>query len=110
MKQIPFTGLDDEKRILKSYLTGFVLALSLTLIPFGLVLSDVLPRTLILSVIFLAALVQILVHLHYFLHLDISSDERWNLLSILFTGIIVVIMVGGTIWILYNLSDSMMPH
>jgi cytochrome o ubiquinol oxidase subunit IV len=110
MKQIPFSRLEDDKRILKSYLTGFVLALSLTLLPFGLVLSDALGHTVIIAVIFLAALVQILVHLHFFLHLDLSSGERWNLLSLFFTGIIVVIMVGGTIWILYNLSNAMMPH
>ena len=110
MKQIPFSHLDDDKRILKSYLMGFVLALTLTLLPFGLVLSDTLGHTVIIAVIFLAALAQILVHLHFFLHLDLSSGERWNLLSLLFTGIIVVIMVGGTIWILYNLGNAMMPH
>jgi cytochrome o ubiquinol oxidase operon protein cyoD len=48
------------------------------------------------------------VHLHYFLHLDTSSTARWNVLAIIFTLIIMVLFVGGTLWIMYNLNYRMM--
>jgi cytochrome o ubiquinol oxidase operon protein cyoD len=61
-----------------------------------------------LAGIFSAGIVQILVHLHYFLHLDTSSTARWNVLAIIFTLIIMVLFVGGTLWIMYNLNYRMM--
>ena len=99
---------DRREATLRSYLTGFVLALVLTLIPFGLVVTGgALPRSLIVSGIFLAAIAQVLVHLYYFLHLNRSAGERWNLLVILFTTLILVILAGGTVWIMVNLHRHM---
>ena len=93
---------------LKSYLTGFVLALILTAIPFALVMSGALSRSTVLFGIFGAAIVQILVHLHYFLHLDTSSAMRWNVLALLFAVLIIILFVGGTLWIMYHLNYRMM--
>jgi cytochrome o ubiquinol oxidase operon protein cyoD len=95
---------------LRSYLTGFVLAVVLTLIPFALVVaSGALPHAVILSGIALAAVAQVLVHLHYFLHLNASAGARWNLLAVLFTALILVILGGGTVWIMVNLHQQMIP-
>ena len=58
--------------------------------------------------IFGAAALQILVHLHYFLHLDTSSTMRWNVLALVFTVLILVLFVGGTLWIMANLNYRMM--
>ena len=93
---------------LKSYLTGFVLSIILTVIPFGLVMSGALPAGWILVGIFLAAIVQILVHMHYFLHLDTSSEQRWNVMAMAYTVLIIATLVGGSIWIMYNTRIRMM--
>jgi cytochrome o ubiquinol oxidase subunit IV len=93
---------------LRSYLTGFGLAVLLTALAFGLVMSGALPRDDTVIAIFAAAVLQILVHLHYFLHLDTSSAERWNLAAILFTLIIILILIGGSVWIMSNLKDRTM--
>jgi cytochrome o ubiquinol oxidase operon protein cyoD len=92
----------------RSYATGFILAIVLTVLAFALVMSGVLSRSATLFCIFGAAIVQMLVHLHYFLHLDRSSAARWNVFALLFTLLILIIFVGGTIWIMYNLSYRMM--
>lgn len=92
----------------KGYMTGFVLALILTVIPFGLVMAGKMSTTAIMVGIFLAAVVQVVVHLHYFLHLDTSVGERWNVMALLFTVLTVVILVGGSVWIMYNLRVRMM--
>ena len=93
---------------LKSYGTGFILSLILTVIPFGLVMSGTLPRSAIIVGIFLAAVVQILVHMHYFLHLDTSSEQRWNVMAMAYTVLIIATLVGGSIWIMYNTHVRMM--
>ena len=87
---------------LKSYLTGFVLSLILTAIPFALVMRGTLSAAATLAGIFGAGLVQILVHLHYFLHLDTSSAARWNVLAMIFTILIMILFVGGTLWIMWT--------
>jgi cytochrome o ubiquinol oxidase subunit IV len=92
---------------LKSYLTGFALALILTAIPFGLVATAALPPRPMLIVIAIAAIIQVLVHLRYFLHLDLTTTPRENLLAILFAAILIVIMVGGSFWIMLDLHHRM---
>jgi cytochrome o ubiquinol oxidase subunit IV len=87
-----------------SYLAGFGLAILLTLTSFGLVMSGALPPSDTVYAIFAAAIAQVLVHLHYFLHLDGSVAQRWNLTAILFTTLIIGIVVGGSIWIMYSLN------
>jgi cytochrome o ubiquinol oxidase subunit IV len=93
---------------LKSYGTGFILSIVLTVIPFALVMSGAVSRSIIIGGICAAGLVQILVHLHYFLHLDTSSEERWNVMVLLFTLVIMSIFVGGTLWVMYTLNSRMM--
>lgn len=92
---------------LRSYLTGFALALVLTAIPFALVAAGTLPRSAALAVIAVAAVIQILVHLRYFLHLDLTSTPRENLLAIAFAAILVFIMIGGSLWIMFDLQHRM---
>ena len=54
----------------RSYMTGFVLSVILTAIPFWLVMGDVLNDTLKTGIIIMAlAAVQIVVHMIYFLHM-----------------------------------------
>jgi cytochrome o ubiquinol oxidase operon protein cyoD len=94
---------------LGSYLTGFVLAIILTVIPFALVMYGKLPHQYILYGIFAAAVVQILVHLHYFLHLDRSSEQSWNVAAITFTILAIVVVVGGSLWVMIELHYYMQP-
>ncbi|WP_342221713.1 cytochrome o ubiquinol oxidase subunit IV [Candidatus Fukatsuia endosymbiont of Tuberolachnus salignus] len=93
---------------LKSYLIGFVLSVILTVIPFAMVMNDSASHSIILTVVVALALVQIIVHLVYFLHMNGSSAERWNLVAFVFTVIIIAIVVIGSLWIMYNLNINMM--
>jgi len=93
---------------LKSYLTGFILSVVLTTVAFGAVISEALSHGATVVTIFTAAVLQILVHLHYFLHLNSSSGARWNILAMIFTVLIMALFVGGSIWIMHNLNIRMM--
>jgi cytochrome o ubiquinol oxidase operon protein cyoD len=86
-----------------TYVAGFMLSVALTVIPFGLVMSGILSGSAALFAMFGAAVVQIIVHLHYFLHLGTSSTARWNVLALLFTMLVMTLFVAGTIWIMYHL-------
>jgi cytochrome o ubiquinol oxidase operon protein cyoD len=97
-----------DLRNLRSYLTGLGLALVLTAIPFALVSFGLLHRTPALLVIAAAAVVQILVHLRYFLHLDLTHTPRENLLALCFAAVLICIMIGGSLWIMFDLHRRMM--
>jgi cytochrome o ubiquinol oxidase subunit IV len=90
------------------YLVGGVLALALTVIPFGLVAKHALPLAPTFAVIAVAAIAQIVVHLRFFLHLDLKSSSQENLLTLCFTAVLIVLMAGGTIWIMFDLNARMM--
>jgi cytochrome o ubiquinol oxidase operon protein cyoD len=108
MSQAPIDSIGASRGSLTSYLTGFILSLILIAIPFALVMSGTLSPLATLAAIFVAGIVQILVHLHYFLHLDTSSAARWNVVALMFTLLIMALFVGGTIWIMHSLYYRMM--
>ena len=91
----------------KSYITGFLLAIALTIVPFGLVMTHAALGTPTIIAVF--ALAQIGVHIVYFLHVNRSAEQRWNLMALVFTAIVVCIILGGSIWIMHNLYINMMP-
>lgn len=93
---------------LKSYTTGFILSIILTLIPYLIVVEKLLAGALLIVTIILFAVVQLLVQAIFFLHLGQESKPRWNLMIFLFMLIIVGILVLGTLWIMYNLDYNMM--
>ncbi|MDR8394758.1 MAG: cytochrome o ubiquinol oxidase subunit IV [Paraburkholderia sp.] len=93
-----------------SYLVGFVLAVVLTAASFWLVLHGGFTReTAVLGLAALAA-VQIVVHLVFFLHLNGSSSQRWNVTAFAFTVLTVAIVVGGTLWVMHNVTMNMMSR
>jgi cytochrome o ubiquinol oxidase operon protein cyoD len=99
---------DRAASLRQPYLKGFVLALVLTGIPFGLVAAGLLPRFATLVVIAILAVVQVAVHLRYFLHIDLTVTPRDNLLALAFAAVLIFLMVGGTLWIMLDLDARMM--
>ncbi|MDM0007849.1 cytochrome o ubiquinol oxidase subunit IV [Variovorax sp. J22G73] len=94
----------------KGYMTGFVLAVVLTAIPFWLVMAKVFDKPNTTALVILAfAVVQIVVHMVYFLHMDAKSEGGWNLLALIFTIVVVVITLAGSLWVMYHMNTNMMP-
>ena len=92
----------------RTYLIGFGLALVLTAIPFGLVYLKLLSAGPAIVVIAIAGLAQIVVQLRYFLHIDFKRTPRENLLALFFAGFLICVMVGGSLWIMFDLHYRMM--
>jgi cytochrome o ubiquinol oxidase operon protein cyoD len=96
-----------ERHGLGSYLIGFVLAVILTAIPFWLVHTHALPAPRLMLVIAVAAVLQILVHLRVFLHVNFTTTPKENLLALAFTAVLIFLMVGGSLWIMIDLHQRM---
>ncbi len=96
----------EERQDFHSYVWGVGLALLLTVVPFGLVHWEAFPRTPLLIVIGAFALMQILVHFRFFLHIGFRQ-KRDDLQLILFSTLLLTIMVAGTIWIMASLAMRM---
>jgi len=46
----------------------------------------------------------------YFLHMNTSSGQRWNVTAFAFTVLTAVIVIGGTLWVMHNVSMNMMSR
>ena len=98
-----------EHGTFKGYMTGFVLSVILTAVPFWFVMGDVFASTaLTVVLILLLGIVQIFVHLRYFLHMDSRAEEGWQLMALFFTLILVVIVLVGSVWVMAHLNANMM--
>ncbi|WP_206615586.1 cytochrome o ubiquinol oxidase subunit IV [Solirhodobacter olei] len=114
MSSAPKTSMTKEEAAaayshdIKGYLTGFVLAVVLTVIPFGMVAMGGFGFGTVIGTIAVLGLIQMVVHVKYFLHVDFSADQREYLHLMLFSLLLLFIMAAGTIWILVNLQGRMM--
>ncbi|MDB5828649.1 MAG: cytochrome o ubiquinol oxidase subunit [Variovorax sp.] len=94
----------------KGYMTGFILSVFLTAIPFWLVMAKTFDKPSTTALVILAfAVVQIVVHMIYFLHMNTKMEGGWSLLALVFTLVLVVITLSGSIWVMYHLNTNMMP-
>jgi cytochrome o ubiquinol oxidase operon protein cyoD len=94
----------------RSYQIGFALSLVLTLIPFGLAMYPALPRSATLWLVVIAGGVQVVVHLAYFLHMNTSVEQRWNRRAMIFSVVIILLMVGLSLWIMDSIHHNMLAH
>jgi cytochrome o ubiquinol oxidase operon protein cyoD len=96
-----------EHASLRNYIIGFVLAVVLSVIPFWLVATHALSPQRTLLIIGVAAVLQVLVHLRFFLHINFTTTPKENILALVFTCLLLFIMVGGSFWIMFDLHQRM---
>ncbi len=102
------TPAEDEAAERRSYVLGLLLALVLTVAAFSVVWLDLLSGLQALAALGVLALIQIVVHFRCFLHVQVARSHQDDLRLILFTGLIVLIIVAGTVWILWDQHARMM--
>ncbi len=101
--------LEGPHGSLKDYLTGFALSVVLTAIPFALVMTGALSAGTTLWLLLALAVVQIFVHMIYFLHMTFDAEKGWTVLTLVFTLILVCIALIGSLWVMHHLDVNMMP-
>ena len=94
----------------RSYVTGFILSVILTAIPFWLVMAGVFESRLVTAALIMGfGAVQIVVHMIYFLHMNTKSEGGWTMLALIFTLLLVAIALAGSLWVMHHLNVNMMP-
>jgi len=95
----------------REYVIGFLLSVVLTAIPFALVMTNAFADSRITAgIVMICAVVQIVVHMIYFLHMNTKSENGWTLMALIFTVILVVIVLAGSLWVMYHMNLNMMPQ
>ncbi len=103
----PDYGTGQKK--LGTYLIGIGLCVILTLIPFATVMSGRFIREYTFSIIITCAILQFLVQVIYFLRLNAKTAQgQMNLMSGVFTVLILAVVIGGSLWIMWHLNYNMM--
>jgi cytochrome o ubiquinol oxidase subunit IV len=93
-----------------TYITGYVLAALLTLTAFGTVILRPFPGFTETAVIAVAAIFQAIVHMWFFLHMFRKSTPFWNTIAFAFTVLVIILLVGGSLFILLSANYNMMPQ
>lgn len=91
----------------KSYSIGFGLAIIFTLAAFLTVTSGWFSQGAAITIISLLAVVQLIVQLVFFLHLG-RDKVKWKASAFYTMLLILILIVGGSLWIMYNLDYNMM--
>ena len=99
----------DAASALRNYLIGFVLALALSVVSFYIARSTLVWAPSIPIALSVLALAQIGVHLVFFLHITTGKDSINNVLALAFGILIVMLLVFGSLWIMSNLNQNMLP-
>lgn len=94
----------------RGYMTGFILSIILTAIPFWLVMTHTFETSSTTALLLLlCAAIQIVVHMIYFLHMNAKAEGGWTMLALIFTIVLVVITLSGSLWVMFHLNQNMMP-
>ena len=91
------------------YLTGLGLAILLTATSFFIAGTDLVWEPSIPVALVVLAIAQMGVHLVFFLHITTAADNTNNVLALAFGMLIVILVIGGSLWIMANLNHNMMP-
>ncbi|MCB5162371.1 cytochrome o ubiquinol oxidase subunit IV [Marinomonas algarum] len=92
----------------KEYVTGLILSIVLTVIPFYLVMTGTGSDAFVVITIVVAAIAQIMVQMVFFLHMNGSSEQTWLTASAIYSVFIVLFVVVGSLWIFEHLNHNML--
>src|SRR3954447_21889528 len=105
----PSVGVESTPSGVVVYTIGLALAVILTATSFWVANTSLLwPPGIALGLVVLA-IAQMGVHLVFFLHITTGPDNTNNVLALAFGVLIVFLVVAGSLWIMTNLNDNMMP-
>jgi len=87
---------------LKQYVLGFVLSIILTIIPLVVVLNDMFNTTTTMVVLLASAVAQLLVQLFFFMHIRDEKGPKYNMVALVFAGLMLLTIVIGSIFVMAN--------
>jgi cytochrome o ubiquinol oxidase operon protein cyoD len=91
------------------YTLGLALAVALTAISFWVANTSLLWAPGVLLGLAVLAVAQMGIHLVFFLHMTTGPDSTNNVLALALGVLIVLLVAAGSIFIMANLNENMMP-
>lgn len=104
------TGAVEASGSVKSYVVGFVLSIVCTVIPYYLVVNKTITDDALLATVLGFAFIQMAIQIFFFLHLGRGPKPLYNIVFFVSTFGIVLVVVGGSIFIMNNLYRNMLPE
>lgn len=101
---------DTEHGTTISYFIGFVLSLIFSFIPYYMVVEEVVTGNTLYMTILGFAVVQMIIQVTFFLHIGRGPKPNWNLFFFGATLVVILIVVGGSVFIIDNLHYNMSPE
>jgi cytochrome o ubiquinol oxidase subunit IV len=108
-KEVIIRTIEREPGSLRSYIAGFVSAIVLTLVAFAVAAKRSVMGNRLIAILLGLALIQFVLQLISFLHVGRESKPRWKQLVLLMMIVVVLILVFGSIWVMYSLNYRMSP-
>ena len=93
----------------KPQFIGFVISFMLVVAAYRIVVHYQLTEGLLIATICILAFLQALAQLVFFMHLGLESKPHWGMITFLFTVLVALIVIGGSLWIMSNLNYNLMP-
>ena len=100
---------DEGTGGLQGYIIGFGLAVLLTGMSFVVAGTSLVWAPSIPVALFVLAIAQMGVHLVFFLHITTGPDGINNVMALAFGVLIVLLLIGGSLWIMGHLNHNMLP-
>jgi cytochrome o ubiquinol oxidase subunit IV len=97
------------RREIVGYVTGFALAIFLTVASFWVTGTSLIYGPALAVALLVLAVAQMGVHLVFFLHITTDPDNTNNVLALAFGVLIVCLVVFGSIWVMIHMNQNMMP-
>ena len=93
-----------------SYITGFILSIILTVVPYFMVKNQVIEGRLLLISVLAIALAQMFIQMFFFLHLGRGPKPFYNIVFFAATSGMIILVVGASLLIMSNLYRNMSPE
>ena len=93
----------------KPLILAFVFSILLTIAAYRIVTRHHLSNTTLIYTILALALAQAVIQLIFYFHIGLEARPAWNLITLLFMVLVMIIVVGGSLWIMHNLRYFVIP-
>jgi cytochrome o ubiquinol oxidase operon protein cyoD len=104
---------DEDEGSVRSRVLGYVIGLGLAILftatSFFVAGTNLVWGPSIPVAIIVLAIAQMGIHLVFFLHITTGADNANNVLALAFGILIVILVIGGSLWIISHLNHNMMP-
>ncbi len=101
------TDLNIPHGPLSDYVIGLLISILLTGMSFAIVMIGDFDNSTGIILLSITAFMQVIAQSIYFLHMKNTPDQTWNIIAYAYTILQVLILLLGSVWIMWHLHFNM---